>query len=56
MWAVCSHDQIYKPDLGTENGYCGGDQFPIHVVDYGAREGKQAGSQHFHSDSTNRYI
>ena len=40
MWAVRSHDQISKPDLGAENGYRGGDRFPIHVVNYGAREGK----------------
>lgn len=38
--AVHPHDQISKSDLGTENGYRGGDQFPIHVVNYGAREGK----------------
>lgn len=41
MWAVRSHDQISKPDIGTENGYRGGDQFPIHVVNNGARKGKR---------------
>lgn len=41
MQAVRSHmTQISNPDLGTENGYRRGDQLPIHVVDYGTREGK----------------
>jgi hypothetical protein len=40
MGAVHPHDQISKPDLGTEDGYRGSDQFLIHVVNYGAWEGK----------------
>ena len=43
--------QISKPDLGTENGYRGSDQLPFHVVDYGARQGKQTSSQHPSGDS-----
>ena len=46
MGAAHPHDQIPKPDLGAEDGYCGGDQLLIHVVNYGAWEGKQAGSHH----------
>lgn len=33
--------QISNPNLGTENGYRGSDQFPIHVVNNGTREGKR---------------
>jgi hypothetical protein len=40
MRAVHPHDQISNPDLGTENGYCGSDQFLIHAVNHGTREGK----------------
>ena len=53
MGAAHPHDQISKPDLGTENGYRGGDQFPIHVVDYGAREGRQF-SRNSRDDSADR--
>jgi len=53
-WAVRSHDQISKPDLGTKNGYRGSDQFPVHVVDYGTREGGRAGSRRFSGESADR--
>ena len=56
MRAVYFHmTQISNPDLGTENGYCRSDQFPIHVVDYGAREGKRI-PKGSHGDSADLFI
>ena len=52
MGGAHPHDQISKSNLGAENGYCGSDQLLIHVVNYGAWEGKQKSSRHSCGDPT----